>query len=721
MFQERSHNRTALYFFLSLLLVLALPIAAKYFLNADIGLFSLLFIISAVYFPVYFYRIRREEYRWSPFLSAATVSIFALCILVGILITPLSAYTYWFESFRKGEPEGGVGTIFVLIVALFSVIVIPLYRKHGVLWPVLILAIVVSSLLAIIVQEGYLILVLVLLFIAAAVYQITRMVRSGSRLANSVFAVALIVTTLIVAAMFPDLAQARGSDFVSNTIFPSFRKAVVRLFPKFPLLYSVPGYGMSFDESNLGGRPHLVDSPVLEVEGPPGEVLYLRTRVFDRYNGASWTMSPMPLGVKSAQAAAVDFLSSDEKPSDTYLTLSVRARSFFYLPYTLNTKRIHFEESVPSVTGGGMETGFELARPLRAGTTMHLVQYEPDDSLPAGLSSDLKAKYLQIPSDLPSELRTIAGELAVGAASYGEILAKIEAFLAYNYTYSLDVDSIITRLQNPDAPDFAYAFLFEESSGYCVHFATSFILLARLAGIPARYATGFYTRLPLDEPGTTITGLSAHAWPEVWLEDNGWVNWEATPTANASNYPITGDEWSFNFNMELDQTTTRQLESLIGGTIAESGPAGDADEDAGFSVGRLFVAIGAVAGAAVLAFLAFRYGYPAVRFYSNGRGRMYHGLRRLTQRLERKGVPSPTEIGWIAWRERVKVLVAPETDSGSMDQGRDDTESVDHMIVTILGLTYGHENWRPEVTAQFGAFRKCVVTAIKRRNKRRDY
>lgn len=713
MLQENSLSRTVFSIIVSILFAFSLPLVTKYYLNADIGLFPLLFIIFAVAGPVFLNKFLPGEHRWNRNISAAVVTILAVCILVLILITPLSAYTRWFESFREGAPEGAVGTIFVLLLTLFSIVIPPVSQRIGLLWPFFALAIVVFYLLAIIMQQDFYLLILLLLFVAAAVYSVLWSSRSGARLINSVFAVTLILLSLIAASLVPNSAQGNGSKFVNDTVFPSFRRTVVRLFPRFPLLYSVAGYGMSFDESKLGGRPNLVDSPILEVEGSPGELYYLRTRVFDTYNGTSWSMSLPNPDRGSSQTADTGFLSGTGKPSDNFISLSVMANSFYYIPYTLDTKHVYFEGPLPAVKSGGRETGYDLAGPLRSGAKVYLEQYEDGGSRTERIEATDRARNLQIPEDLPPELRTIANEIKRDTSSKAEILAKIEAFLAYNYTYSIDVDDFAYGREGVETMDFAYAFLFQDSTGYCVHFATSFILLARLSGIPARYATGFLTRIPEDTNTATVTGFSAHAWPEVWLDGSGWINWEATPAANANNYTITGDEWFFNLGIELDQATARQLEGLIGGNIAEGDAAGDGD--AGFSVGMFFLILGSIAAAATASFLLIRFAFPAVRYFSNNRGRLYYSLKHLIRRLERRGIPNPSRIGWLEWSERIKILIS------GISAGDDFNRQADKMVNIVLNLTYGDGVWRPEAAEQFAAFKKQVLEGIKLRNKRQGY
>ena len=73
--------------------------------------------------------------------------------------------------------------------------------------------------------------------------------------------------------------------------------------------------------------------------------------------------------------------------------------------------------------------------------------------------------------------------------------------------------------------------------GYCQQFAGTFAALARSVGLPTRVAVGF-------TPGVQDTnvagqydvkGAQAHAWPEVYLGQYGWVPFEPTPGRGAPN------------------------------------------------------------------------------------------------------------------------------------------------------------------------------------------
>jgi protein-glutamine gamma-glutamyltransferase len=76
-------------------------------------------------------------------------------------------------------------------------------------------------------------------------------------------------------------------------------------------------------------------------------------------------------------------------------------------------------------------------------------------------------------------------------------------------------------------------FLFSTRAGFCEHYASSFAVLMRAAGIPARIVTG-YQGGELNTVGNylTVRQADAHAWVEVWLNNDGWVR--VDPTAAVS-------------------------------------------------------------------------------------------------------------------------------------------------------------------------------------------
>ena len=61
-------------------------------------------------------------------------------------------------------------------------------------------------------------------------------------------------------------------------------------------------------------------------------------------------------------------------------------------------------------------------------------------------------------------------------------------------------------------------FLFQSKQGFCEHYASSFVLLMRYVGIPARVVTGYQGgELAPDRQSWEVRQLDAHAWAEVYL------------------------------------------------------------------------------------------------------------------------------------------------------------------------------------------------------------
>ena len=73
-------------------------------------------------------------------------------------------------------------------------------------------------------------------------------------------------------------------------------------------------------------------------------------------------------------------------------------------------------------------------------------------------------------------------------------------------------------------------FWLDRKVGFCEHFATSFVVVLRSMGIPARLVTGYQGADAQPEDGWLIVRQSnAHAWAEYWNPRRGWVR--ADPTA----------------------------------------------------------------------------------------------------------------------------------------------------------------------------------------------
>jgi transglutaminase-like putative cysteine protease len=72
-------------------------------------------------------------------------------------------------------------------------------------------------------------------------------------------------------------------------------------------------------------------------------------------------------------------------------------------------------------------------------------------------------------------------------------------------------------------------FIFESQRGFCEHYAASFVVMMRVAGVPARIVTG-YQGGHWNSVGKflEVKQADAHAWAEVWLPESGWTRVDPT-------------------------------------------------------------------------------------------------------------------------------------------------------------------------------------------------
>jgi transglutaminase-like putative cysteine protease len=102
------------------------------------------------------------------------------------------------------------------------------------------------------------------------------------------------------------------------------------------------------------------------------------------------------------------------------------------------------------------------------------------------------------------------------------------AIQLYNREFIYTLEPPLLDMRNPYDD-----FLFNTKRGFCEHYAGSFALLMRAAGIPARVVTGYQGGEvnPFNDE-LIVRQADAHAWTEIWLPSEGWLR--VDPTAAVS-------------------------------------------------------------------------------------------------------------------------------------------------------------------------------------------
>tara|TARA_B100000242_G_scaffold288229_1_gene256137 strand:+ start:29 stop:1921 length:1893 start_codon:yes stop_codon:yes gene_type:complete len=160
------------------------------------------------------------------------------------------------------------------------------------------------------------------------------------------------------------------------------------------------------------------------------------------------------------------------------------------------------------------------------------------------LDEEILKYYTLLPKTVSNKLKLWVSEN--NNSTKVDFINKIyERFSNGSYFYNLSPKK--TSINNYEN------FFFNDREGYCEYYAGTFVLLARLAGVPSRVVTGYYGG-ELNEVGNfySFKQKDTHAWAEVWLDDKGWVRIDPTKAIpkeniiNSLNNVFTTNDFSSN-------------------------------------------------------------------------------------------------------------------------------------------------------------------------------
>lgn len=150
---------------------------------------------------------------------------------------------------------------------------------------------------------------------------------------------------------------------------------------------------------------------------------------------------------------------------------------------------------------------------------------------------EVSPDFMTLPDDIPAAVETTARALTAETVNPFYKAMAIQNYLrGEEFTYSLEAP--VEGGYDGNSMGVIERFL-DVKAGYCVQFAGTMAVMARLVGIPSRVAVGY---VPGTPTGNTVRGphgeeltefavdsRDAHAWPELYFRDVGWVKFEPTP------------------------------------------------------------------------------------------------------------------------------------------------------------------------------------------------
>ncbi|GAA3941389.1 DUF3488 and transglutaminase-like domain-containing protein [Microbacterium soli] len=145
------------------------------------------------------------------------------------------------------------------------------------------------------------------------------------------------------------------------------------------------------------------------------------------------------------------------------------------------------------------------------------------------------ASGVRVP-DLPEGLSPIIGELATEVTADADTdydrLVALQDWFRTEFDYSLDAP--VEEGFDGTGADAVATFL-QARTGYCIHFAGAFALMASTLDMPVRIVVGYLPGTPTDQLRDdgrvySVSSDQLHSWPEVHFAGIGWVPFEPTAT-----------------------------------------------------------------------------------------------------------------------------------------------------------------------------------------------
>lgn len=342
----------------------------------------------------------------------------------------------------------------------------------------------------------------------------------------SVVGTLLLVVSLIALNQRPSASISRREPLLALRMLGLAIPMMIVLFLLFPRiapLWSVPSKntqattGMSGvlrpgDVTRLGRSAEVAFRVQFEDQIPPQRELYWRGMVLNQFADGAWRT----LGWSDHPAT--------ERKLDKPIAVGDSLKYRIIIEPTMS----HWLYAMPyaqSPTAGVFEAwDFRLAvrKPLESTFAYDVVTW-PESSLQPELSPWRRETELALPGNLNPLTREWV-ERQVNAVGNGpELIARVLSYFREQpFYYTLQPPKI-------DDDDFVDQFIFQSLRGFCEHYAYSFVVMMRMAGIPARIIGG-YQGGELNTLNNTliVRQFDAHAWAEVWLDDQGWVRVDPT-------------------------------------------------------------------------------------------------------------------------------------------------------------------------------------------------
>jgi transglutaminase-like putative cysteine protease len=289
-------------------------------------------------------------------------------------------------------------------------------------------------------------------------------------------------------------------------------------------------------EHLLGGSPELArtvvmqvvtsDPPPVSVEFPheearPQQIFYWRGAVYSEYVGSGWRQGPTETVPQPPYASLGPPERPGRRPLRQEFALPIPQGNTLYAagdPHSVDRAvTVHrLVESDDLVALEGRTDNYHALSLVPQVTARQLAE------APATYPPQVEEVYLALPARLPERVVDLAQEATAEANTSYARASALETYLR-SFSYDLEV------AEPPEGRDVVDYFLFDLQRGYCDYFASAMVVMARSVDIPARLAVGYAMgHYDFQQGAYVVTEKDAHAWPELYFPDYGWIPFEPT-------------------------------------------------------------------------------------------------------------------------------------------------------------------------------------------------